>query len=141
MIRAHPFVEFVGEVNEDEKAKFLGDARALVFPIDWPEPFGLVMIEAMSCGTPVIAFNRGSVPEVVDEGVTGMVVETPEQAVEAVKRLSSLDRKLVRATFERRFTAERMAGDYIEVYQSLPGVRMKRYDIKENPVAASTDAF
>jgi glycosyltransferase involved in cell wall biosynthesis len=134
MIRAHPFVEFIGEVNEDEKADFLGSARALVFPIDWPEPFGLVMIEAMSCGTPVVAFKRGSVPEVIDEGVTGMVVETVEQAAEAVKSLHALDRNVVRATFERRFTAERMAADYIEVYRSLPGVRMKRQSDQEKPL-------
>jgi glycosyltransferase involved in cell wall biosynthesis len=130
MVRAHPHVEFVGEVNEQEKIDFLGNARALLFPIDWPEPFGLVMIEAMSCGTPVIAFNHGSVPEVIDEGLTGMVVETVEQAAEAVKRLDSLDRKAVRATFERRFTAERMAADYVEVYRSLPGVRARRREHK-----------
>jgi glycosyltransferase involved in cell wall biosynthesis len=134
MVRIHPHVEFIGEVNEREKADFLGDARALLFPIDWPEPFGLVMIEAMSCGTPVIAFKRGSVPEVVDEGLTGMVVETVEQAAEAVKSLRALDRKMVRATFERRFTAERMAADYMEVYRSLPGVRAQRPDIQEKQV-------
>jgi glycosyltransferase involved in cell wall biosynthesis len=91
-----------------------------------------VMIEAMSCGTPVIAFNRGSVPEVIDEGLTGMVVETVEQAAEAVKRLDSLDRKAVRTTFERRFTAQRMAADYVDVYCSLPGVRTKRRE--QSPV-------
>jgi glycosyltransferase involved in cell wall biosynthesis len=116
----------LGEVNEDEKADFLGSARALVFPMDWPEPFGLVMIEAMSCGTPVIAFKRGSVPEVIDEGLTGMVVETVEQAAEAVKSLQALDRNAVRATFERRFTAERLAADCMEIYRSPPGVRRAR---------------
>jgi glycosyltransferase involved in cell wall biosynthesis len=140
MIRAHPSVEFIGEVNEDEKADFLGSARALVFPIDWPEPFGLVMIEAMSCGTPVVAFNRGSVPEVIDEGVTGMVVESVEQAAEAVKSLHALDRNVVRATFERRFTAERMAADYIEVYRSLPGVHMKRQSDEEKPLLVAGTA-
>jgi glycosyltransferase involved in cell wall biosynthesis len=140
MIRAHPSVEFIGEVNEDEKADFLGSARALVFPIDWPEPFGLVMIEAMSCGTPVVAFNRGSVPEVIDEGVTGMVVESVEQAAEAVKSLHAFDRNVVRATFERRFTAERMAADYIEVYRSLPGVHMKRQSDEEKPLLVASTA-
>jgi glycosyltransferase involved in cell wall biosynthesis len=140
MIRAHPSVEFIGEVNEDEKADFLGSARALVFPIDWPEPFGLVMIEAMSCGTPVVAFNRGSVPEVIDEGVTGMVVETVEQAAEAVKSLHAFDRNVVRATFGRRFTAERMAADYIEVYRSLPGVHMKRQSDEEKPLLVAGTA-
>lgn len=125
IVRSHSNVEFVGEVNDQEKAKFLGNARALLFPIDWPEPFGLVMIEAMSCGTPVIAFKCGSVPEVIDEGVTGMVVENVDQAVEAIKRLDAIDRQSVRATFEQRFTAERMARDYVEIYQGLPGVRLR----------------
>jgi len=124
MVRAHPNVEFIGEVNDQEKAAFLGNARALLFPIDWPEPFGLVMIEAMACGTPVIAFNCGSVPEVVDEGVTGMIVETVEEAVEAVDRLETIDRAGVRAVFERRFTVERMVADYLDIYASLPGVRL-----------------
>ncbi len=123
MVRGRPHVEFIGEVDEQEKVDFLGNARALLFPIDWPEPFGLVMIEAMACGTPVIAFKRGSVPEVIDEGLTGMIVETVEQAAEAVTSLHTLDRKAVRATFERRFTAERMAADYVEIYRRLPGVR------------------
>ena len=124
MVRAHPNVEFIGEVNDQEKAAFLGNARALLFPIDWPEPFGLVMIEAMACGTPVIAFNCGSVPEVVDEGVTGMIVETVEEAVEAVDRLGTIDRAGVRAVFERRFTVERMVAGYLDIYGSLPGVRL-----------------
>jgi glycosyltransferase involved in cell wall biosynthesis len=98
----------------------------VLFPIDWPEPFGLVMIESMACGTPVVAFKCGSVPEVVDEGVTGLIVETVDQAAEAVARLDSFDRRAVRATFERRFTVERMAGEYVDVYRSLPGVRETR---------------
>jgi len=126
MVRSHANVDFIGEVNDEEKPEFLGNARALLFPIDWPEPFGLVMIEAMSCGTPVIAFNRGSVPEVIDEGVTGMIVETVDQAVEAVSRLDRIDRRTVRSTFERRFTVERMAKDYLEIYSNLPGMRLKK---------------
>jgi glycosyltransferase involved in cell wall biosynthesis len=126
MVRSHPNVEFIGEVNDEEKPEFMGNARALLFPIDWPEPFGLVMIEAMSCGTPVIAFNRGSVPEVIDDGVTGTIVETVDQAVEAVKRLDTIDRQTVRSTFEKRFTVERMAKDYLQIYCNLPGVRLKK---------------
>jgi glycosyltransferase involved in cell wall biosynthesis len=119
MVEAHPNVEFVGEVNEQEKAELLGKASALVFPIDWPEPFGLVMIEAMACGTPVIAFRRGSVPEVVEDGVSGFGVETVEQAVAAVGRIADLDRAAVRAAFERRFTVERMVKDYVGIYGHL----------------------
>ncbi|HEY1383699.1 MAG TPA: glycosyltransferase family 4 protein [Dongiaceae bacterium] len=126
MVHSHPNVEFIGEVNEEEKADFLGNARGLLFPICWPEPFGLVMIEAMACGTPVIAFKCGSVPEVIDDGVTGLIVETVDQAVEAVTRLEFFDRKSVRAAFERRFTVERMAAEYVDVYRSLPGVRESR---------------
>jgi glycosyltransferase involved in cell wall biosynthesis len=119
MVQAHANVEFIGEINEHDKASFLGDAAALIFPIDWPEPFGLVMIEAMACGTPVIAFQRGSVPEIVERGMSGFIVDTVEQAVEAVQNLSSLDRTKVRAAFERRFTVERMARDYVEIYRRL----------------------
>src|SRR5215207_7856284 len=97
-------IQLTGEVNEQTKEKFLADAAALLFPIDWPEPFGLVMIEAMACGTPAIAFRRGSVPEVIDEGVTGFVVDSEEEAVQAIRQLSKLDRSSVRAAFERRFT-------------------------------------
>jgi glycosyltransferase involved in cell wall biosynthesis len=122
MIRTHGNVEFVGEIDERLKAEFLGQARGLLFPIDWPEPFGLVMIEAMACGTPVVAFRAGSVPEVIDEGVTGLVVDTVEEAVAAVGRLGELDRGRVRATFEKRFTVERMADNYLAVYHGLPGV-------------------
>ncbi|CAB4243435.1 Glycosyl transferase [Methylacidimicrobium sp. AP8] len=119
MVKTHPNVEFIGEVNEREKAQLLGGAAALLFPIDWPEPFGLVMIEAMACGTPVIAFRRGSVPEVVEDGVSGFIVEDVGQAVAAVRRLPDLDRRRVRAAFERRFTVERMARDYLELYRQL----------------------
>jgi glycosyltransferase involved in cell wall biosynthesis len=123
MVEAHDNVEFVGEINEQHKAEFLGNARALLFPIDWPEPFGLVMIEAMSCGTPVIAFRCGSVPEVIDDGASGVVVDSVEEAVAAVSHLERLDRYLVRATFEKRFTVDRMAQDYLALYRALPGVR------------------
>src|SRR5690606_11287855 len=108
MVEASPNVEFVGEVNELEKAEFLGKAKALLFPINWPEPFGLVMIEAMSCGTPVVAYRCGSVEEVIDDGLSGFIVDDAEGAVPAVQRLGELDRSEVRRVFERRFTAERM---------------------------------
>ncbi|GGE48033.1 glycosyl transferase [Agaricicola taiwanensis] len=130
MLRAHDNVEFVGEINESEKAVFLGNAKALLFPIDWPEPFGLVMIEAMSCGTPVIAFNCGSVPEVIEDGRSGFIVDDLRGAVEAVKRLDDLDRAQVRETFERRFTVERMAQDYLAIYRGLPGVRPQRAQLR-----------
>jgi glycosyltransferase involved in cell wall biosynthesis len=113
------FVEFLGEVGGREKDEFLGNARALLFPIDWPEPFGLVMIEAMACGTPVVAWRNGSVPEVVDDGVTGFVVESVEEAVAAVGRVDTLRRSACRETFERRFDAARMARDYVEVYRKV----------------------
>src|SRR5579871_6133954 len=123
LVDSHPNVEFVGEINERQKAKFLGDAAALVFPIDWPEPFGLVMIEAMACGTPVVAFRRGSVAEVIDDGVTGFLVDTVEEAVEAVQRARGLDRAKVRERFDARFSIERVAEDYLDIYRWLPGVR------------------
>jgi glycosyltransferase involved in cell wall biosynthesis len=119
MIQAHSNVEFVGEINEHDKARFLGEAAALLFPVDWPEPFGLVMVEAMACGTPTIAFGRGSVPEVLEDGASGFIVDTLEQAVLAVRGIASLDRAKVRSEFERRFTAERMAGCYLEIYDKL----------------------
>ena len=112
-------IEFVGEINEQAKTAFLGDALALLFTIDWPEPFGLSLIEAMACGTPVLAFRRGSVPEVVDEGVTGLIVNTTEEAIAVLPQVFSLDRSAVRRRFEERFSAERMARDYVRVYHSL----------------------
>ena len=114
-----PKAEFVGEVGESEKDEFLGNAYALVFPIDWPEPFGLAMIEAMACGTPVVAFRRGSVPEVVDEGVSGFIVDHLQDAARAVERVASLSRRGVRAAFEERFSAARMARDYLSLYERL----------------------
>lgn len=116
-------IEFVGEINEAQKSAFLGNALALLFPIDWPEPFGLSMIEAMACGTPVIAFRCGSVPEVIDEGVTGYVVDDLEMAVDRVERARTLDRRRCRSTFESRFSAARMADDYCAVYALLGAKR------------------
>jgi glycosyltransferase involved in cell wall biosynthesis len=112
-------VQLVGEVDEARKQPFLADAAALLFPIDWPEPFGLVMIEAMACGTPVIAYRSGSVPEVIDEGATGFIVESEEQAVHAVSELERLDRRTIRARFEGRFSAGRMAQEYAAQYRKL----------------------
>jgi glycosyltransferase involved in cell wall biosynthesis len=112
-------VQLTGEVNDKTKEEFLANAAGLLFPIDWPEPFGLVMIEAMACGTPVIAYRHGSVPEVIDEGVTGFVVDSEEEAVRAVRRLGEIDRRQVRACFERRFTARRMASEYVALYEDL----------------------
>jgi glycosyltransferase involved in cell wall biosynthesis len=123
MIEANPSVEFVGEIDDRQKASFLGEARALLFPIDWPEPFGLVMIEAMACGTPVIAFRRGSVPEVVEHGVSDLIVGDVEEAADAVRDLKYLNRLLVRRAFERRFTVQAMAQAYLEIYRGLPGTR------------------
>ena len=114
-----PLIEYIGEIGEHEKAPFLGDARALLFPIDWPEPFGLVTIEAMACGTPVIAYRRGSIPEVIEDGRTGFIVDDPAGAVAAVAQLDRLDRATIRARFERRFTAARMAKDYVAAYDAL----------------------
>jgi glycosyltransferase involved in cell wall biosynthesis len=114
-----PLVEYVGEVGEREKNEFLGQAYALLFPIDWPEPFGLVMAEAMACGTPVIAYRRGSVPEIIEEGVTGFIVDDMEEAVRAAERIPTLDRWRCRQQFEERFSATRMARDYLASYQRL----------------------
>jgi glycosyltransferase involved in cell wall biosynthesis len=125
MVKSHPNVEFIGEINEHQKATFLGNAGALLFPIDWPEPFGLVMIEAMACGTPVIAFRCGSVPEVIDDGVSGILVDSVTEAAENVEWALRMDRRKVRGTFEERFAAKRMARDYLDIYRKRPGVRAK----------------
>jgi len=114
----HPLIEYVGEIGDGEKEAFLGNAYAMLFPIDWPEPFGLVMIEAMACGTPVIARHMGSVPEVMAHGVTGFVVRDTGEAAEAVFNLPKISRKRCREIFEKRFSAERMAKDYIQLYQT-----------------------
>jgi glycosyltransferase involved in cell wall biosynthesis len=121
-----PDIEYIGEIDETQKASFLGDARALLFPIDWPEPFGLAMIEAMACGTPVLAFRHGSVPEVVEDGVTGYVVDSVEEAICKLGSLLALDRARVRRRFEQRFTSERMAEDYVRIYQALTAKRPGR---------------
>ena len=114
-----PGVQYLGEIGEQEKAALLGGARALLFPIDWPEPFGMVMIEALSCGTPVIAWGHGSVPELIHHGVTGWIVDSIDAAVEAIGRTGAIDRTACRAAFEGRFGAERMAGDYLAIYDRL----------------------
>jgi len=141
-----PAVEYIGEISDDEKSEFLSGAQALLATIDWPEPFGLVMIEAMACGTPVIAFNRGSVPEVVDDGLTGFIVEDDRGAIGAVQRLAELDRGKVRAQFEARFTARRMAQEYLGIYRSLRETGAPRLRVvgTEQPaparIAAATEA-
>jgi glycosyltransferase involved in cell wall biosynthesis len=122
----HPLVEFIGEIGENEKGEFLGNALALMLPIDWPEPFGLAMIEAMACGTPVITRARGSVPEVLEEGVTGLYGETVEDLARAVTRAAALDRAAIRREFERRFTVSMMARRYVEVYESLQPGKLPR---------------
>jgi glycosyltransferase involved in cell wall biosynthesis len=116
-----PLIEFVGEINDAEKPAFFGNALGLLFPIDWPEPFGLVMIEAMACGTPVVAYNHGSVPEVIDHGVTGFIVDGEDEAAAAVNRLTMLNRLMVRRRFEERFTVERMVADYAALYAEATG--------------------
>ncbi len=127
-----PQVEYLGEINEAEKAQLLGGAHALLFPIDWPEPFGMVMIEAMACGTPVVAFRRGSVPEILESGVTGFIVESEFEALAAIHLAGSLDRRRIRQEFERRFTSRRMAVDYLKLYEFLA-------ESKTSPLAAAGD--
>jgi glycosyltransferase involved in cell wall biosynthesis len=114
-----PDAELIGEIDDRNKPEFLSGAKALLMPIDWPEPFGLVMIEAMACGTPVIAYGHGSVPEIIEDGVTGFIVNSEEEAVAALQRIDSLSRPRIRAEFERRFTARRMAENYLGTYESL----------------------
>jgi glycosyltransferase involved in cell wall biosynthesis len=112
-------VEYIGEINESAKGEFLGEALALLFPIDWPEPFGLAMIEAMACGTPVLAFRHGSVPEVIEDGVTGVIVDTMDEAIRRLPHVLALDRRAVRRRFDQRFTATRMAKEYVQTYRRL----------------------
>jgi glycosyltransferase involved in cell wall biosynthesis len=114
-----PHLRYLGEIGEEEKAELLGGALALLFPIDWPEPFGMVVIEALSCGTPVLAWPHGSVPELIEPGVTGWIVDSIDAAVDALAQADAIDRATCRAVFEKRFTAERMARDYVAVYQRL----------------------
>jgi glycosyltransferase involved in cell wall biosynthesis len=123
-----PHIKWIGEISDKDKDEFLGNAYALLFPIDWPEPFGLVMIESMACGTPVVAYAGGSVAEVMDDGVTGFVVNDIEQAVEAARRVRDLSRVRCREVFEKWFTARRMANDYIDVYTRLADSRMRRME-------------
>jgi glycosyltransferase involved in cell wall biosynthesis len=143
-----PGIEFIGEINEKQKGRFLGEARALLFPIDWPEPFGLVMIEAMACGTPILAFRHGSVAEVVEDGITGHIVDSVDEAIRKIGRVLALDRARVRRRFEERFTAHRMAQDYIDIYEKLAamgahrGADRSQTDIVSNgspPQIISTD--
>ena len=146
LIDAHPNVEFVGEITERDKPRFLGEAAALLFPIEWPEPFGLVMIEAMACGTPVIAFPSGSAPEVIDDGVSGYLVDDVGEAVQAVRRIERFDRRQARACFERRFTIDRVARDYVNIYRGLPEVRIATPRVRVakgwgSPVAPTVSVF
>jgi glycosyltransferase involved in cell wall biosynthesis len=127
----HPLIEFQGEVGYPEKNEFLGNAAALLFPIDWPEPFGLVMIEAMASGTPVIAYPRGSVPEVMEQGVTGFVVDNVESAAKAVQHLGDIDRAGCRERFEARFTDKRMTDDYLAIYERLVGEQAVRFSLSD----------
>jgi glycosyltransferase involved in cell wall biosynthesis len=135
-----PHVEYIGEIGDKDKSQFLSGAIALLVPIDWPEPFGLVMIEAMACGTPVIAFNRGSVPEIIDDGLTGFIVEDEAGAIGAVDRLSELSREKIRAQFEQRFTARRMALDYLAVYRGLMDATPKLRLVSDERAPASVPA-
>lgn len=134
MLARHPEAEYIGEINDARKGDFLGNAAMLIFPIDWPEPFGLVMIEALACGTPVIAFGCGSVPEIIEDGVSGFIVSSVEEAIAAVPRALALDRAGVRAAFENRFTVDRMAEDYVGLYQALPGMhtRLHARDLQDS---------
>jgi glycosyltransferase involved in cell wall biosynthesis len=118
---SHPLIEYLGEITDAEKDAFLGDAMALVCPYDWPEPFGLVLIEAMACGTPVLAYRRGSIPEIIEDGITGFVCERLDDMTTAVQRIPEIDRRRCRRAFEETFSVERMAKDYLQVYEQLLG--------------------
>jgi glycosyltransferase involved in cell wall biosynthesis len=131
-----PGIEYIGEIDERRKNAFLGDARALLFPIDWPEPFGLAMIEAMACGTPVLAFRRGSVPEVVDSGVTGEIVDSVDEAICKLGAVLALDRGRVRRRFEQRFSAARMARDYVKIYEKLLNASATRSEERSRALVA-----
>jgi glycosyltransferase involved in cell wall biosynthesis len=130
-------VEFIGEIREDQKSEFLGNAAGLLFPIAWREPFGLVMIEAMACGTPVVAIENGSVPEVLEDGVTGFIVHDEAQAIEAVRRIGGLDRNRIRAEFDRRFTSRRMAQNYVALYERLIKQSGRASGLKANGASSS----
>ena len=126
-----PLIEFIGEVNEHEKQDFIGDAMALLFPIKWFEPFGLVMIESLACATPVVAYGRGSVSEILSDGVDSFVVNDVDEAIAAVKKINSIDRHACRSTFDRRFTAKHMAENYLRVYQEVIAMKQESLIIKE----------
>ena len=134
-----PGVEYIGEIDERSKSEFLGEASALLFPIDWPEPFGLSMIEAMACGTPVLAFRCGSVPEIIDPGVTGLIVDSMDEAIRVMPQVLALDRRAVRQKFEQRFSASRMAKDYVQVYRSL--IKQQALPERDAPVSRRQPEF
>jgi glycosyltransferase involved in cell wall biosynthesis len=134
----HPLIDFVGEIGYPEKNAFLGEAAALLFPINWSEPFGLAMIEAMACGTPVIAYPRGSVPEIIKEGVTGFLVPDLESAVRAVRRIGDIDRKKCRRNFEQHFDAQRMAQDYLNIYQRLARAKSSSSTVSDGALSWTT---
>ncbi len=138
LVEAHDHIEYIGEVNEAQKAQLLGNAGALLFPIDWPEPFGLVMIEAMSCGTPVVAWKNGSVPEVMKDGVSGRIVDGIDDAVAAVAEVFGFDRAKVREYFDQRFTVRRMADDYVQLFEQLIAQRENRSGIESGDLAVQT---
>ncbi|OIQ72745.1 capsular glucan synthase [mine drainage metagenome] len=142
---AGPRVEFIGEIGDGQKSAFLGGAEALLFPIDWPEPFGLVMIEAMACGTPVVAYACGSVPEVIEEGVTGFIVRTDDEACAAVARIGELDRGLVRQRFDARYSATAMARRYLALYSRLDQAASPAHPaagpLAEMPIALTGEAL
>src|ERR1700723_4774205 len=133
-----PGVEFIGEINEREKTQFLGEAAALLFPVDWPEPFGLVMIEAMASGTPVLAFRCGSIPEIIEDGVTGKIVRSEEEAIAALPAILAYDRRAVRQRFEERFTATRMAQDYVSTYRQSVKTRTASPRLRQPALNAAT---
>jgi glycosyltransferase involved in cell wall biosynthesis len=126
-------VEFVGEITDREKNDLIGNAAALLAPFDWPEPFGLVFIEALACGTPILAYRRGSVPEIIDEGQTGFICETVDQMVKAVSGISTLNRQQCRSVFEKRFTVERMVQEYLGAYENLI---LQQDEMSERPLTA-----
>lgn len=135
-----PGIEFIGEIDDRRKGTFLGEASALLFPIDWPEPFGLAMIEAMACGTPVLAFRNGAVPEVIDDGVTGYIVDSMDGAIATLPKALALDRNRVRQRFEERFSVSRMARDYVEIYKKLAGEQGTRGERHAAPTGKSNGA-
>jgi glycosyltransferase involved in cell wall biosynthesis len=134
----HPLIDFIGEIGYPEKNAFLGEAAALLFPVNWREPFGLAMIEAMACGTPVIAYPRGSVPEIMKEGVTGFLVPDLESAVRAVRRVGGIDRKKCRRNFEQHFDAQRMAQDYLNIYQRLARAKSSSSTVSDGALSWTT---